>query len=1827
VAESLVHTLLAHVEATPDRYAYRFVDGQCADIGSLTFGAVDAHARAVAHVLEDAGARGQPVLLVYPPGLDYIVGLLGCFYAGAIAVPIFPPDPSRPQRTLERLSHVVADCGARVVLTQEMIADAIEGFGLSAVPAMADLAWTPTDTIPLELAGGFRGGRPKADDVALIQYTSGSTGDPKGAVLDHGNLVANAAAIRNTVGLRTDSRAVCWVPPYHDMGLFGAILLVAFNGHDLVYMSPLTFLERPMVWLEAIAKYRGTCTAAPNFAFDLCVRKSTPEQRAQLDLRCVESVVNGAEPVRKDSLDRFCAAFEPAGFDPGAIVPCYGLAEATLMVTGPRATPQARVLEVDKSELAKGRAADADDGETSGGATTLVSCGRPVDGLTVAVVDSDTSTRCPDRTVGEIWIAGTSVSPGYWHREGTFDARLPGESAGFFRTGDLGFFDAGELFVTGRIKDLIIVHGRNLYPHDLERTAEGAHPLMRKGCCAAVPFDRGNEETFAIVAEVKNADEAALDEAIAAVRAAIVAQHDVGLGAIELVPARSIPKTSSGKLRRRAVRSAFLEGTSESLRRWPSASDATPAPKQPPTGWHAFVIDIWAAALERPFDSVGVDDDFFALGGDSLAAAEVNAQLRRLLGRDIADRALQQNVVAQHTTARALAKHLRKFAGLRPPKPGSVFEASSLVFEDLPSAPLLPLQQSFVLNRELGDSGCYAFVDFEIAGPLDRDALAQAIGWLPRRHGALRLSFERQPDGLRQVLGFGQRLELTFHDFSDGQPDQLDARLSAAQDRLTRHGFDSAQGEMMVAELIATAESKHRLLLAFDHLAVDGQSVSLLVHDLLDVYAALAQGRPVPDPAHEDQHRFLSHAAHRIKKGPRADDVAWWRGQFERTEAPPLPEFPPELLDGDPAAFEVETVVIPQAVVGRVHDLARDAQVTFFSALFAAFAEVVAAWTATDEITVLTPHRNRRLEAERDVGCFTDIIPLRIQCGGDAPFTDRATRLHGSLQDALAHSSVSAVELARMFEGGATTAISPVIFSSALFPDRMDTADLGLEITPVAMRTGAPSTLIDVIALERGSGELILSWNYRADTLPRAWIRRLATQLADVLDRVGQDARLVECVGPLAGADDVAAYRSLNATDVDHGPVTSLHAPIFEHAAAEPDAVAVIGEGVQHTYAQLATRARGLASVLATHGVGAGTPLAVIADSTPELPAMLLGVLAAGGAYVPVDPDAPDDYAMSIIRETEAPVVVMSRARAELRAAAFADVVVVIGDDPALDEGPSAAVNTSGPDDPAYIIYTSGSTGRPKGAVISHRAIHNRLAWMQATFPIAASDRVAQKTRQSFDVSVWELFWPLWQGATMVVLSDAVVRDPSALLEALREHEVSITHFVPAHLQSVLQSTSGGDLPALRWLIASGEALPPDLVRSCQARWPQLRIANLYGPTEAAVDVTAHQIVERLPSYVDAIPIGQPVSNTQVVILDPRGALCGVGVTGEICLGGVQLATGYVAQPERTAAAFIRAPASYEGAPTRLYRTGDLGLLGADGRLHYVGRRDHQVKIRGMRVELGEIEARLRTIGDVAGGAGMEVAVIAAGAASAKRLVAFVVVHGNIDGTHAPLAAERAAGLRAHLEARVPPHMVPTQWVAVSSLPRTSSGKLDRRRLSLWSQPVAGGSDRETEGTLRSWVANLAGLTADELDVGAPISQLGVNSLLAVELVTRVRTRFGAKLSVREILQGDPTLRELEAQVLLAADGAETTTKASAIVAEGSPLPGGLGRTVLARLIGAPETTAVDPRDTDAMARGLHVTFRPPADTPKGRTSGSPRLCKPSCKVRASSACRGARPQ
>ena len=1401
---TLIDVLRDRAEALPEQRAYTFLlDGE-SDAQHLTYGELDLRARAIAALLQSRDLTGQRALLLYPPGLDYIAAFFGCLYASVVAVPAYPPQSSRP---MPRIQAIATDAQAAVVLTTSAILAQLDQ-RLAQAPALAALAWLATDAGATESAPLWQGPAIDGATLAFLQYTSGSTATPKGVMLTHGNLLHNSALIHQAFGHSPSSRGVIWLPPYHDMGLIGGILQPLYGAFPVTLLSPVSFLQRPLRWLEAISEYGGTTSGGPNFAYELAVRRSTPEQRAALDLSRWTVAFTGAEPIRPATLERFAEAFAPAGFRREAFYPCYGLAEATLIVTGGRLADPPVIASFDADALTRHRVVET----TAEDSRALVGCGAAFGQQQLAIADPETGASCAPGTVGEIWVRGPSVAQGYWGQpeasQATFGARLADTGAGpFLRTGDLGFLHDGQLFITGRSKELIIIRGRNHYPQDIELTVETSHPALRPGAGAAFSVEIDGEERLVVVQELdRRFRSAPIEPIVAAVRQAVAEQHELHVHAVALIKHGSLLKTSSGKIQRQAMRAAFLRGEleliggdtldHEAVTEAPApdldrAALLTAAPEQRTALLQSALRTRLAALLHIDPARIDPDQPLSALGLDSLGAVELQHTVEQQIGVVLALPAVLSGPSLAELSATILDE-----LDAAPSNAAALAPRVAL----LGAAPLSYGQRALWFVQQLApENAAYNIASaVRVSGPLDLAALERALAQLVERHAALRTTFAQHSDGPVQIIHAAGALPLDVVDAASWSAAQIQAFLDDAAQR----PFDLERGPLLRIELLQRAPDESILLLVQHHIITDFWSLARLVDELGSLYRSGLEGAPAAaGPLALSMADYARWQAAELA-GPTGERLwRFWQQQL-RPNGRALPTLNlPFARPRPPVQTFVgaaHTITLSAALTDDLTTLSAQQGVTLYVTLLAAFQTLLHRYSGQDDIVIGSPSAGRTRAALADLqGYLINLLALRADFSDRPTFSGLLQQLRQTVRAGLAHQEYPFALLAEQLQPARDASRAPlvqVVFSLHQTPPgsphglagialgaagaEIELAGLRLESLALTQRT-AQFDLTLVMA--EVAGRLTATFQYNTDLFEAAAIARLADHFETLLHGIVAAPEQPVATLPLLTARQLEQLHDWNATATPYPQEAVIHELFAAQAARTPEATALVYQDQALSYAELNERADRLARRLAAHGVGRGVPVGLCLGRSAELVVSMLAILKAGGCYVPLDPSYPTERLQFVVMDAQAPVLLTERRLLERLPVHAARIICVDQDEPPLAPHTADPLSSGAQaDDLAYIIYTSGSTGQPKGVMLSHRGVINFFVGMDQRIGCDGRDTLLAVTSIAFDISVLELLWTLTRGARVVLLDEQAVTAsgaPQPSIAPARPLEFSLFYF------------------------------------------------------------------------------------------------------------------------------------------------------------------------------------------------------------------------------------------------------------------------------------------------------------------------------------------------------------------------------------------------------------------------------------------------------------------
>ena len=1117
---TLIDLLSARAEREPEKIGFIFLaDGK--EKERISYGALHRRACAVGGYLQASAVAGERALLLLPSGLDFVVSFFAALYAGMIAVPAYPPG-ARVDGKSRRLESIARDARPSRVLTTAQIASRLRGEAEGLLgPA------EPVDPGGIEDVWAERWRRPAttAESIAFLQYTSGSTAQPKGVIVSHGNILCNERMIQAQFGQSAESTVVSWLPQYHDMGLIGGLLQPLYNGSLGVFMSPSAFLQQPIGWLRAISHYQAHTSGGPNFSYDLVVATTTEEQRQGLDLRSWRVAFTGAEPVKLATIDRFSEAFAPHGFSRDAFFPCYGLAEATLMVTGRQGV---RILPGESGSAHGCLAARR----------PLVSCGTPVVETQVVIVDPITTAPCRAGEIGEIWVQGPSVASGYWQQEEasvqTFGAAAPGQRGRFLRTGDLGSLVDGELMVAGRLKDLIIFHGENYYPEDLELTASDCHAAVRFQPGAAFMAEIDGGEELVVLHGVHRASHDGLEEVAQAVRDAISQHHGVRVHTVVLVHAAAIPRTSSGKVQRHLCRTQFEAGTLPALLthaigsrdQGEAAAPATldPAMRDEDAREAALHHEV-ATAMRLDPAQLSPDRPLTAWGLDSIVATELHHKLLQRFDTDIPISRLLDGMTLKDVRA-AVAAAASETEG-KAQRPAGTDRCDTATDRAKGTIQISAEQERlWMLSQISPHKAAYnVSAGLPIEGPLQRDRLRRAVEEVVRRQEMLRATFSSTPAG--PVLNIAASCDVTWteQEMASGAAPSIEARDQETCRAGLRHAeapFDLQRGPLIRFHLLAFGAADFVLLVCAHHLIMDAESFRLLWVEIADVYRTLASGQPASFAATPPG---IAHEASPPAGARIADHLAYWRGQLAELPAPL------DLSGGHSAMTKTGGAVgmlrfsIADRTTAGLRELGRRRASTLFMLLQSGWDAAFHRWTGRREWLSATPVSGRSGQAQRGViGSFAYPLLLRANVSGDMALSTLIETTRARLLQAYDHQDIEFTRVIESLRGQGRSSRSPlvqVLFSVIRLPDDTPTLDAVVFRTPRLIRTTTDVELF--VTLEERFDVLHGTVFYQSDLIDSARVQQLVDGFAAMLDAlVHHPERTVAEVGWPAVTRDTA---------------------------------------------------------------------------------------------------------------------------------------------------------------------------------------------------------------------------------------------------------------------------------------------------------------------------------------------------------------------------------------------------------------------------------------------------------------------------------------------------------------------------------------------------------------------------------------------------------------------------------------------------------------------------------------------------------------------------------
>jgi amino acid adenylation domain-containing protein len=1645
----ILYRLSQQAIRTPDAAAVLFDDQV------MTFAELHNRANRLARHLRRLGVGPEmSVGLCVERSLEMPLALLAVLKSGGAWVPL---DPEYPQ---ERLALMIEDTAMPVLLTQEhlisKLPELVDGPKVICLDHL-DLSQEDASDPDWEI---------HPESLAYIVYTSGSTGRPKGVAVPHRAMANHVTSCALRYRMGPEDRTLQFTSISFDI-TSEEIFPTWLMGGGVVPRPPGLFPSFSEL-SDLIVRYGITAMDLPTAYWHEWVGEMSRSQTPPPEpLRLVVIGTEQALP------ERVADWLELVG-DRVRLNNSYASTEATVTTV---------VYEPGVEDLPRFRAGER------------VPVGKNIQNCRAYVLDTGLE-PVPAGVPGDIYIAGPNVSRGYanWP-DRTALSFIPdpfAEEMGYgpgqrmYRQGDVGrWLPSGDLEYLGRRDDQVKIRGFRVEPEEVG-TVLARHPAV-KDCIVLVRDDGPVGKRLVGYATLVAGSSTGVKDLRDFLRESLP-DHMIPAA---LVLMDSLPLTSNGRVDRRALPDPAIDR--------PETGGAFVAPQ---TAAEEMLEGIWCKVLGVP--RAGANDNFFDLGGHSLLGTQVVSRVREELRVELPLRAIFESPTLS-ALARRVEELRREGPAAGPPR-----------IEPIPREGLLEVSFSqqrlwFLERLEPGRATYNIPLALRFEGPLDAGALEIALHEIVRRHEALRTTFTAVDGRPYQLVHPPGPSELPVFDLSDLEPDERAVEARRRINEEARTPLSLERGPLVRTTLLRLAPDEHVLLVTMHHIVSDGWSVPIYIREAAALYEEMTTGKPSALPELPVQYADFAHWQRQWLQGEVLEaELAHWRERLQGL--PPLIELPTDRPRPAARSWRGATRRVSfEGIAQALRTTARSLGATPFMVMLSAFAALLHRYSRQETFAVGVPVAGRnRVETEPLIGFFVNTLVLRCDVTGETEVRTLVEQLRDRVLDADAHQDVPFEKLVEELSPERRLSHTPLFQVMLAFQNlpREEFQSRELKMTPMGVASGT-SKFDLTLSVRANEDRMVFDLEYSTELFDDATLDRLTGHLVRLLEAALASPQQRVADLPLLSPGEELQIAAWNETAAPYPTDVCLHELIEAQVERSPEQTAVTFEERSLTYRELDSAANRLALRLQEAGTRPDAVVGVLAERSLEMVVALLAVLKAGGAYLPLDPNYPGDRLAFMIADSRVPVLLAEKPLLEKLPVHEARVLPLEG---AADAGkdvqwPGLKVM---PENLAYVIYTSGSTGRPKGTLVPHRAIVNHMLWMQSAFPLRPSDRVLQKTSFSFDASVWEFWAPLLAGATLVMAPPEAHRDPAALARSIQRHEATVLQAVPSLLRAMLDDNRLEGCRSLRRVFCGGEELTADAAAAF-FRVSDAELHNLYGPTETAVDAS-YWTCDRNDQR-GLVPIGRPVANTRLHVVDPWLRPVPAGVPGELLIGGAQVGRGYLARPELTAERFIPDPFAGE-AGARLYRTGDLVRQLPDGAVVFLGRIDHQVKLRGQRIELGEVEAALRRHPAVARGAAV---------VRDEQIVAYYV---PAEGQEATIA-----GLRAAMRETLPEYMIPSTFVPLPALPLTASGKVDRGAL-----PAPGGGRPELlgreyvapEGDVQQQLASIWAeiLRVDRVGANDNFFELGGHSLMATQVLSRVEKTFGIELALRVLFES-PTLASL----------------------------------------------------------------------------------------------------
>ncbi len=1530
------------------------------------------------------------------------------------------------------------------------------------------------------------------ENTAFLQFSSGSTGTPKGVILSHENLLTNINAIVEGTNCTQEDSTFSWMPLTHDMGLIGFHLAPIYGLIDQYIMPTALFIRRPALWMDKVDEYKATFLSSPNFGYKYLMDHIEAKEHKNWDLSGVKLIFNGAEPIDAQLCNVFLDKMSVFGLKNNVLFCVYGLAEASLGVTFPPANEQIITHNVSRKSLNLGERIEYSSGEDG---TTFVDLGYPVKDCSVAILNSQNEIL-EDGHLGYVLIKGKNVTKGYYNNEVATNELIRDD--GWLNTGDLGFVKNGRLIITGRAKDIIFINGQNFYAHDIERVIYnlddielgtvavcGVYDASEKTekICAFVIFKKGIKDFIPKALEIKSA-----------------LNKQLGFNEVLVIPVKKIPKTTSGKIQRYKLRESYLDGefshTVNELNQYFLENSDNRIIEKPENEIEQKLVDIWKQLLK--LQAVGVNEDFFKLGGNSLKGALLLNKIYEVFKTEIIMADFFEASTIKELSTLILNSEKSAYDYIKP-------------IEKRESYPLSAAQKRMYLLSQMENANTIYNLPYfmMIEGKLDVAKVEVAFGTIIQRHEALRTSFcivEGNPvQKVNQLVKFTVPCKTSDIENMDNIANEF------------IRPFNLTEAPLMRVELVKFSENKHLLMFDMHHIISDGTTMGILIKEFTELY--LGNNLPEININYKDyavwEKEYLT--SEHVQK-----QKQYWLDRFSDEIA--VLNLPTDYKRPKQPSYEGERIKFQLSVDVKkeIDKLSQKTKATSYMILLAAYNILLHKYTGQQDVVVGSPIIGRpRAELTSVAGMFVNSLAMRNYPKGENTFIEFLESVRNNSLDAFKNQNYQYDKLIEELDIVVHSSRNP-LFDTMFSVQNMELGEInieGLKFNSYQYETGISKFDITLLAEEK-DGALEFELEYKTSLFNQKTIERMTSHFKNIIAEILRNPEIkLSDIKLISNEEQAHLLNNFNMSKTDFPKEKTLIELFEEQVIENTDRIAVVFGNDNIKYSELNIRANKLARMLCQKGLRKNSTVALLVNRSIDMIIAILAVLKAGCCYLPIDTANPRDRVLDMLEDSRADMLIAHKELLELAEGTQTDSFVLeeLLEQSQKENGENLGYAISY-DSAAYIMYTSGSTGKPKGNITTHYNI-SRVVKNANYIDITAEDALLQLSNYAFDGSTFDIYGALLNGAKLILVDKDKLLDMNALAELIEGKKVTL-FFITTALFNTLVDTKLESLKNIRKILFGGERVSVRHVQRALEFLGSGKLMHVYGPTESTVFATYYNI-DKVDSNAVTIPIGKPITNTMLFVVDKNNNLQPIGVPGELCISGDGLAKGYLNRSELTAEKFVQNPFctydnfNFEYEDTRMYRTGDLVKWLPDGNIEFLDRIDNQIKLRGFRIELSEIES---TIADI-NGVNKVFATIVENENGSRNLCAYIEFDGEF----------LYDNIKASLSEKLPAFMVPDYFILVDKLPINANGKVDKRKLPGIEKAVASTSEyvqpeNDIQQRLQAIWTEILGI--ERISIDSKFSDVGGQSLKAAVIISRIYKEFNKDIPLREFFKAQ-TIRSI----------------------------------------------------------------------------------------------------